>query len=244
MKATRVPALCLAFVSFMLAGQSAYADEDKLALRIGATRAALGTNWKVGDAGDIMRLDGCRKKVLSPTLGIRYFADEHLGFEVNMALPRFASDTFNSATPDGRPVSMGTKFPHFWVWGIGFSGLWRPRLLHTERFSIVVVPDVNFTIAGGKDVAASGSAYSFSLKYLGTRADAGARLAAEFGPFGPVAIQLNAGYYVGWQYLSTTGTDVANKQFVFRTNQVWYRVFIKDNILDAVNAAILFYFPM
>jgi len=224
----------------MLASPSAHAEYDT-GLRIGATRAALGTNWGIGDFGDIMRLDGCRKEVLGPTVGIRHYPDsliDGLGFEVNMALPRFASDTYNAVTPLGRRASMKTRFPHFWVWGIGMSGLWRLPL-DLDWLSIVVVPDVNFTVAGGKETTESGSVYSFTLNYLGTRLDAGARLAVEIMPIHNFALQLNAGYYIGWRYLSTA---VGGTPYVFRTNDAWYRVFIKDNVLDTVNAAVLIYF--
>jgi len=236
MRATNALVFVLAFASIMSASLCARADEDDVAIRIGATRAALGTNWEVGDFSDLMKLDGCRREVLAPTVGLRYFPDEYFGFEVNMALPRFASDSLNTTTPSGRPVSVKTGFPHFWVWGIGFSGLLRP--IHTEYVSVVVVPDVNFTVAGGRETTDSDSAYLFTLDYRGTRLDAGARLAIEFGPFGSVALQLNAGYYIGYQYLST---DIAKTPYIFRTNHAWYRAFIKDDVLDTVNAAILFY---
>jgi len=64
MKSPHALVRLLAFASIMLASPSVYAEYDT-AMRIGAARAALGTNWGIGDLGHIMRLDGCRKEARS-----------------------------------------------------------------------------------------------------------------------------------------------------------------------------------
>jgi len=230
-----------ALISLLLAAGPASAEEE-IAAYLGAAHVAVGTNWDVGNDENLWLVNGCRKDMVYPSAGFRYFSDGIWGIEASLFLWGQKGGWLEKRSPGGTVYSMNSSFPHFWAFAVR-AGV-PLRLYGGERdsvFSFLIIPDVGFAHGAGKEESMGSTGTGLSVSYAGSRLDVGVRAGGELR-LGPVALQLTIGAYLLWETRGTKFTE--GDGWDFRTNDVWFAGSIKGDVRDITNAALLYYFEL